>query len=90
MTSSKTIIDSIFSELSKLNKIFISIRGDMKYSNCADIIDKDLVKKCIILKLKHNYIKKNKLQTINMPYYRISFNKKTPIIEGPFEYYYLL
>ena len=89
MTSSKTIISSIFCELYKLNKIYISIRGDMKYSHCADIIDKDFIKKYIILKLKHNYIKKNKLQTINMPYYRISFNKETPIIEGPFEYYNL-
>ena len=86
MTSSKTIISSIFNELCKLNKIYISIRGDMKYSQCASIIHKDFVRKNIIFKLKHNYIKKNKLQIINMPYYRILFDKEKPIIEGPFEY----
>lgn len=86
-TNSKTTVTSLFNELFELDKVYLSIKGDMKQSQYASLIHKDLDKKLIIFKLKYNYIKKNKLQTINMPYYCITFTGSTPVIEGPFEYY---
>ena len=86
-TNSKTTVDSIFNELVKLSKIYLTVQGDMKQSQYATIIYKDFVKKQIVFKLRYNYIKKNKIQIINMPYYCITFNETAPIIEGPFEYY---
>ena len=86
-THSKTIIDSIFNELFKINKVYLTIRGDMKQSQYATIIHKDFAKKKIVFKLKYNYIRKNKLQNINMPYYCITFTEDTSTIDGPFVYY---
>ena len=86
-TNSKTTVESIFNEVVKLNKIYLTVQGDMKQSQYATVIYKDFVKKQIVFKLRHNYIKKNKLQIINMPYYCITFNETSPVIEGPFEYY---
>ena len=86
-TNTQTKVNSVFNELFKLNKVYLSIKGDMKQSQSASLIHKDYIKKQIIFKLKYNYIKKNKLQTINMPYYCITFTEDTPTIEGPFEYY---
>lgn len=86
-THSKTMVTSIFNELVKLDKVYLSIKGDMKQSQYAKIIRKDFVKKQIVFRLNSNYIKLNKIQIINMPYYCISFKETTPTIEGPFEYY---
>ena len=87
-TNSKTTVTSLFDELFKLDKIYLSIKGDMKQSQSASLIYKDFIKKRIIFKLKYNYIKKNNLQTINMPYYCITFTGSNPVMEGPFEYYF--
>ena len=86
-THSKTTVNSIFNELTKIKRVYLSIKGDMKQSQYATIIHKDFIKKQIIFKLRQNYIKRNKLQTINMPYYCITFNNCTPTIEGPFVHY---
>ena len=87
MSSSKTTFNTIFEELVKLDRLYISVKGDMKQMKFATIIRKDLINKRIILRVHNNYIKKNKLLSVNLPYYSITFNKNNPVMEGPFEYY---
>ena len=86
-TNAKTNTPKIFNELIKLRNIYILIKGDMKQLKYANIIHVNYMKKQIIFKVKENFIKKNKLQHDNLPYYCMNFVNNNPVIEGPFEYY---
>ena len=76
---------TIFSALCNQNDVYVKIKGDMQRISKAKIIDKNIRNRRIILEVRNNFIKTNKIQKKYMPYYIIYFDRheKNIVIDGP-------
>ena len=76
---------SLLSRLEKTKHLFIKINGEIKNFTYCHIISYDRYNKMFTIKVKNNYIKKNKIQKVNLPYYKIQFENDSNIkIYGPY------
>ena len=78
---------TIFSALCNLNSVFIHIKGDMKKQTYATILEKNFLRKRIVLEVTSNYMKINNITMKYMPYYIMEFDKeeKNIMLKGPYE-----
>lgn len=76
---------SVLSKHENIKYLYIKINGEIKNFTYCDIISYDFCNKMFTIKVKNNYIKKNKIQNVYMPYYRIKLENDSNIkIYGPY------